>query len=404
MRQEEQQLLSLLTAHLHPSQATPALSILDSCGWEAVFRLASAHHILPMVYDAAQPYTAQIPSPLLAACRSAVLQTTISQTQKTHAFLQLYRQMRAAGLTVLVVKGLVCRSLYPNPDLRPSSDEDLYIAPDEFDRCHDLLTGMGFAAQEGDAVTTYQHTETGLHLELHTQLFPSGAYAHLNRLFDGVLAHPLTLHIQDTDILSMPHSQHFLFLICHAFKHFLHSGFGIRQVCDILCYADAYGDAIDWTSVRQQLASIHADVFARNLMDIGCRRLGFSAAHCGWELSGSDIDSDDLLADLFSAGVFGSSSASRQHSSTITLRAFSDAADGKRAKATFLRSAFPPAAELTHRYPILKRAPVVLPLCWLHRLAVYAAQSRNSQTNSAAESIKIGSQRVELLKKYGIIH
>ena len=37
----------------------------------------------------------------------------------------LFDKMRQNGLTPLIVKGIVCRDLYPNPDLRTSNDEDL---------------------------------------------------------------------------------------------------------------------------------------------------------------------------------------------------------------------------------------------------------------------------------------
>lgn len=42
-------------------------------------------------------------------------------------------------------------------------------------------------------------------------------------------------------------SDHLFYLICHALKHFYHSGFGIRQVCDILLFAAIM--------VRDQLAA-----------------------------------------------------------------------------------------------------------------------------------------------------
>ena len=46
----------------------------------------------------------------------------------------LFDKMRQNGLTPLIVKGIVCRDLYPNPDLRTSNDEDLYIPRDQLGR------------------------------------------------------------------------------------------------------------------------------------------------------------------------------------------------------------------------------------------------------------------------------
>ena len=36
-----------------------------------------------------------------------------------------------------------------------------------------------------------------------------------------------------------------LYLLLHAFKHFLHSGFGIRQVSDIILFSEKYRDQIE---------------------------------------------------------------------------------------------------------------------------------------------------------------
>lgn len=42
---------------------------------------------------------------------------------------------------------------------------------------------------------------------------------------------------------------HLFFLICYAFKHSLHSGYCIQQVCDIVLFANQYGQEIDWRLV-----------------------------------------------------------------------------------------------------------------------------------------------------------
>ena len=57
-----------------------------------------------------------------------------NQARKSMLFLMLFDKMRQNGLTPLIVKGIVCRDLYPNPDLRTSNDEDLYIPRDQFEK------------------------------------------------------------------------------------------------------------------------------------------------------------------------------------------------------------------------------------------------------------------------------
>ncbi len=69
-----------------------------------------------------------------------------------------------------------------------------------------------------------------------------------------------------------------------------------------------------------------------------------------------------------------------------------------------LKTVFPPARQLTGRYPYLKEKPYLLPLAWVNRILKYGKETAGSPTdNNAAQSIKIGNGRVALLKEYGII-
>ena len=93
----------------------------------------------------------------------------------------------------------------------------------------------------------------------------------------------------------------FFYLICHAFKHFLHSGFGIRQVCDIILFANAYGDAIDWERVLKQCREIQADLFAAALFGIGEKYLTFDPERAHYTESWREIqvdETDEIIDDI----------------------------------------------------------------------------------------------------------
>ena len=72
------------------------------------------------------------------------------QAMQTNQFLRLYEHLRNAGVTPLVVKGIVCRSLYPNSDYRISSDEDLLIPSEQFEVCHKAMLDFGMQVAEPD--------------------------------------------------------------------------------------------------------------------------------------------------------------------------------------------------------------------------------------------------------------
>ncbi|MBP3522476.1 MAG: nucleotidyltransferase family protein [Clostridia bacterium] len=384
--------------------------------WAALFQLAQAHHVLPMIFEAvyACPAARCADAQLMQLVKRQTMQSVMMQAMKTGELLALVKHLKAAGVTPCVVKGAVCRSLYPSPDHRISGDEDVLIPPEQFDRCHEAMLAFGMQPadpqQDMQAAHEVPYGKPGspLYIELHKHLFPpdSDAYGDFNRFFADAHAHATEIVVDGTPLTTLGPTDHFFYLICHAFKHFLHSGFGIRQVCDIVLFAGCYGQEIDWTGVLENCREIRADQFAAALLKIGRTYLGFdpNAAGCPQAWQEIAVDEGPMLDDLLSSGVFGDASMSRKHSSTLTLSAVAADKRGKKTRANVLRTLFPSRKALEGRYPFLRTKPWLLPLAWAMRIVHYAGEHRRAGTdNRATESLRIGSERVELLRRYGII-
>ena len=97
--------------------------------WQRLFSMASIHSVLPMFYEAvyASPSLQQVNAPFVAMAKRQVMQQVMMQTMRTNEFLELNKRLHAAGVRPLVIKGIICRNLYPQPDYRQSGDEDVLI-------------------------------------------------------------------------------------------------------------------------------------------------------------------------------------------------------------------------------------------------------------------------------------
>lgn len=383
--------------------------------WVALFRMADAHNVLPMIYEAVYrcPSAQRLSPQFFAHFKRRTIQSVMLQTVKTSEFLRLFDHLKQAGVTPCVVKGIVCRSLYPNPDARASGDEDVLIPPEQFALCHQAMLDFGMAPVEPDKdleaayEVPYGKPGSPLCIELHKSLFPpdSAAYGDFNRYFANIHAHAIEAPVMGASVSTLPHTDHFFYLICHAFKHFLHSGFGLRQVCDIVLYANTYGQELDWERVLGQCREIQAELFTAALLEIGRKHLCFDPDRAAYPACWRQLQVDEgaMLEDLLDSGVYGDASMSRKHSSTMTLNAVAAEKQGKKAKPNVMKSIFPPASALEGRYPYLQTKPYLLPVAWVSRILKYRKETSQSDNNDAAESLKIGSQRVELLRQYGII-
>lgn len=374
----------------------------ESVDWPAVFALAGQQKLLPILFEAVRKMpAAEENAVLFAVTKQQVIGQVLNQTVRSAEFADLYRKLRAAGLHPIVVKGQLCSRLYPLKDHRISADDDLYIPDAEFMACHEQLLANGLTtdtpADELPTADEVSYTKDGspLYIELHRRLFDSSEDAHdeLNHFFADL--NPVEID----GFLAMPPHEHLLYLILHAYKHFVRSGIGLRQFCDIGLWAREYHTEIDWQRLHDQCASVHAATFAAAAFRIAKDYLGIAFdLSTPWDAS---IDVEPLLHDTLCGGVYGSNDLTRLHSSTVTLNAVKASRTGE--KSSVLSTVFPKREYLERRYPYLKKRPYLLPVAWAQRIAHYASEKQSGADNSASGSIKLAKERIELMKRYGIM-
>lgn len=404
MDKEQQLLLHILRASLNEDDGA-FRGEYDGDLLTRMLRLASNHHVLPLVTEYLwQSSSGREPDEVY---RRRARARTVGQAQCTADFLLLYSYLLQCGLSPAVMKGIVCRRLYPSPELRPSVDEDLLVTPEDYAALYDALTGYGLVPQE-DAPTdripaemTFKGAETGLYLEVHTCLIPpdNAAYGALNAFFDGVLDRTVTVQVQDVTLRTLSPTDHVLYLLCHAYKHFLHAGVGIRQVCDLGMMAREYDSQIDWGYILNCCRQVRMERFAAGLLRIGEKHLGFEMPEAFASVS---VDEADLLEDILTGGLYGVDDINRAHTATITLDAVAAQRQGRRASG-LLAAAFPARSSLEGRFPYLKEKPWLLPAAWVQRILRYLTHRDRNAPGTPSESLRIGAERVALLKQYGII-
>lgn len=392
------------TQFLHIAKATISGGDLpaENVDWPAIFALANQQKLLPILFEAARKTpAAEENAALFAVTKQQVIGQVLNQTVRSAEFTELYCKLRSAGLHPIVVKGQLCSRLYPLKDHRISADDDLLIPDGEFMTCHEQLLANGLTtdtpADELASADEVSYTKKGspLYIELHRHLFDSSEDAHdeLNRFFADIQAAEID------GFLAMPPHEHLLYLLLHAYKHFVRSGIGLRQFCDIGLWAWEYHDEIDWQRLHEQCESVHAATFAAAAFCIAREYLGIDFdLPAPWDAS---IDVEPLLHDTLCGGVYGSNDYTRLHSSTVTLNAVKASRTGE--KSSVLSTVFPKREYLERRFPYLKKRPYFLPVAWVQRIAHYASEKQSGAGNSASGSIKLGKERIELMKRYGIM-
>lgn len=378
-------------------------AIADGIDRAELFALAQEHMLLPIIFEAVHSGAGQADAALFAAVRQQVIAEVVGQTARAADFCQIYGKLCAAGLHPIIVKGELCGALYPLKSHRISADDDILISDDELARCHEMLLGCGLqttcpqAELFDEDEITYTKPGSALYIELHRRLFDSAedAYDAMNPLFANVYANA----VLRGGYYQMGAHDHLLYIMLHAYKHFVACGIGVRQLCDIGLWAREYWADVDWPKLRSQCASVHAFGFAAAVLEICRKYLGIAIeTPPGW---GSAAPIEPLLYDCLNGGIYGTKDHTRLHSSTLTLNAVKASRSGKRS--SLLATIFPGKEYLRRNYAYLNIYPCLLPLAWAQRMAHYIKEKRSPGPNSAAGSIKLAHERMELMKLYGIM-
>ena len=375
-----------------------------------IYKMSEIHHVVPMIYNAAynEDFFKECDANFQAMFKSSAFRYIFSQIQRTNHFLEVYKKLSEKNIKILVFKGIIFRNMYNNPDDRISSDEDILIKKEDYEKVKEFFLSEGFEFIDKGEECAYFSKSTGLCIEVSTSLFSheSKAYGHLNKLFEDVFEKSIKINIDKIDILTLSHEQHLIYIVFHNMKHFLTGGFGIRQVADFSKYIETYGEYINWEKFWSDLKDLNYDTFALNLIEISLKYLGFNDDKITYpdnitsfdELKNSQkyyINSESLINDILDAGVFGASTMDRKHTALMTL----DAVEDKK-KSNRLKAVFPNVNYLKDNYTYLQKYPMLLPVAWGQRILSYL---KKNKTSSYINTMELGKQRIELLKEYKII-
>ncbi|MCD8013269.1 MAG: nucleotidyltransferase family protein [Lachnospiraceae bacterium] len=409
MNTQEQNFITILKDALHPQDHHSSLSApaLVSPDWNQIFSIASKQNLLPFVYNAAAEYATfseydEVHPDVFVKATSVMSR----QIQKTDAFLNLYRAFtdEEAAEPPIVLKGIVCRSLYKEgQDFRTSGDEDLLVDEANFQRAASVLEECGYHREVTHEThtdilqeVTFINADVGLAIELHIN--PLGRandlLSEMNDWFKDVFDKSEYVKILDTQIRVMQPTDEFLFLVLHMFKHFTSTGAGLRMAMDVLLYMEKYYERIDWSYIWDRLKAVRADSYLADLIAMGNQYLGFAL-----QQEKEAVCPETLVDDMMQTGLFGIVNENASETARYTHMAIVNGGSSKFGAVWHM--IFPSWKMWTSWRPYLKEKPWMLPVEWVKRVGRYLRSGK--KVSVMTESYDAASSRIALLKKYGVI-
>ena len=347
-------LVRLLSAALSGS-APPELP--RGLTWAQVYHMAKRHCVEQLAFHGAGSRVAREDPETFRIweqrCMQALAQS-LTQEAEQQAIAARFQQ---AGIPLVPLKGAEVAPLYPQRIFRQMTDLDYLLRPEDRAGAAALMGELGYQLGPAEeAVDYHDHYQKPPYLavELHTALLPAGDPN--GPFFSQAWAHVACPEGDGgTPRLSPDYS--YLYIVAHMAKHFYLGGIGIRAVLDLHILRDAWGDRLDWDRVRVRLRDMGLLKFQERMELLS--RTWFAST--GRENRPEKLRR--LEQEVYASGVHGSDL------SRLAGALPAGGADGLRGTGAFLfRRLFPGVSYLRWDYPILGKWPVLLPLCWFHRL------------------------------------
>lgn len=266
-------------------------NIETAINWQEIEIFARQHGLLGVVVDGIEllPESQRPDKNHLLQLIGSVMQDESRYTIQQNVAAEMALLFHDKYVRTSVLKGAVVAECYPKPEHRLSSDMDCFLIPDksDFDAWslgNDLIKAKGFEVSKGFYKNSAFYLP-GLTVENHRYLTPFRGNKVLKRLevlLQGLLREDKGEdRFVDTWLYRPPVMVTALFLIEHAYSHFLHEGLTWRHVLDWMLFSLRHKEEIDWLTLDALVD------------EFGFRKFYNSYYHLGQYLLG-ELDEDQL--------------------------------------------------------------------------------------------------------------
>lgn len=348
----------------------------EGVAWEQIYVLANKHSLSVAVMRALQaeenPIENRPPKELWEKWEHVCRVQVMADIQQLYAWEEMSAYFSEKGLKLLPLKGLHIKKLYSETAARQMGDLDVLYEKERFKEVRAAMEELGYKFDKGTENSHHQVFDRApvTEVELHRELLPKTSF------FIDYYVAPWERAIP-TDvpyIYRYSLEDEYIFMLIHSAKHFTGCGSGVRTVLDFYLFLKKYGSKLNREYIALEIQK--ADKYKSLKEPKGVSGCGSSSSI--WDRSEDEeliinfektilrvaegwFGSDNIIIDetglvLASDGVYGSSE-------NIWKRNYE-----KNARKYFLYRIFPAYGYLKKLYPILVKAPFLLPFVWLKRL------------------------------------
>lgn len=380
----------------------------EKINWNEVLEESEAHKVTPLIYSSINRAEALniMDESTLNTLKKNVFKSSITQSSHIKNVASVLERFNNTGIPIIVLKGLVVRDYYPIPDLRTMCDADVLVHEEDLEKVSALMISLGFNQikekdDHGAHIVFYKgSTVFEVHWTLINDRFFKGDKSFEDKLWDDAM--DVTVGGVKTKSLSLEDLA--VHLCTHMAVHLAYSGFGVRQLTDLVVLVEKKGHLIDWKAFLNKSKECGVYTFAIAIFNI-CNRL--FDMEIPKEIKGEkNIKNkyiEQLIQDIFDSGVHGKKSNDRVFAAEFAFDQGEGAADGSVSIIKkFMKLLFPPIRQMSDKYNYAKKFILLAPIAWIHHLIegiLNKDYNFSSKMKMATSTVSVANKRNKLLKE-----
>lgn len=343
-------LLELLRCSIYD---TSPGEIAEGLSWHDIHCLAMRHGVGAMAFHGLRERRRELDPALSDRWNKDYASALTKASNQSHEFALLSEAFSRHGISFAPLKGCCMNEIYPIPELREMSDLDILVHPEDMNTACALLCSLGYTLGSDNGNHVVMKKLPYLCVELHRNLIAE------NYEFHDIFRDPWQFFArrEGAHRHEMRLEDFYLFLLAHGAKHYYNRGTGIRTVLDVHMFLRRYEHELDQSYLGSRLSNDRLREF----------RMQIESLAANWFGDAEELDScaEEMAYYILSGAVYGTA---KGHSIQYVRRQVEKGNSVKCAKISyFLHMAFLPCNEMRLMYPTLDKAPVLLPLFWIHR-------------------------------------
>ncbi|MBE7027242.1 MAG: hypothetical protein E7410_06770 [Ruminococcaceae bacterium] len=336
----------------------------------SIYQLAKKHDLAHIVFDFIYRNKIKVCPKLQEQMQQEKIMSVYRHELMVYTYEEICNTFNEAKIAYIPLKGSVIRPYYPYESMRTSCDIDILIHEEDIKSAVRILETRGYCFKKRNYHDVSLYSPNKIHLELHFNI-----QENMDNL-DAILKDAWEYAVPVNSTQYAFSTEFFAFhIFAHMAYHFVSGGCGVRSLLDIWIMEHKMGISHSCAKGLLQKAGIYQ--FSSEMSKL---------AELCFTHNKRDVFFDSVLKYIFQGGIYGSRenrisiSKSKNNSSMVYA----------------LKRLFLPYKSMIILYPVLKKAPYLLPICWLARWtnAIFNGKSKSfisemsCVNNTSAEKIK----------------